>query len=343
MNILERIKESKFPEGRIVLLNGTELVGYNKVSQCNTNGTGTTCTESLTKEEKNRDKDLFVKHAFLFYRNAHRIMSDSRMFLARVPIINGLAYSGTAGFETPTLGVYIEWWIHGKGTITSDGKGHEALTFHFGGSPLSSNNICSCVYPDLHTATITHYPFRPVWKNFVEINRRYTMAKQQYEAYTLQEVIDILLAAEAQEVNADTARLHHIEMRYERLKNQYADLTKAHEALTQMYRDVCIQLHYAELVELKNDIKQLEESSERELDDIKVNRSVLKQALKRGELTLQEYLCFVTPLSKRRKEIEHKLATFRPSRVKEFCLYDDITCEMVEDFLDSDDTPIPAI
>lgn len=181
--------------------------------------------------------DPFVKHAFLFYRNAHRIMSDSRMFLARVPIINGLAYSGTAGFETPTLGVYIEWWIHGKGTITSDGKGHEALTFHFGGSPLSGNNICSCVYPDQHTATITHYPFRPVWK-----------------------------------------------------------IQSANSMIS----------------------------------------NVLKQALKRGELTLQKYQRFVTPLSKRRKEIEHQLAAFRPSRVKEFSLYDDITCEMVEDFLDSE-------
>ena len=68
------------------------------------------------------DAKLFYEHAHLFLANADKILTDSRLFLAPVHIVNGLAYTGTSGFRKPTLGVYIEWWIYHK-DASIDAKG----------------------------------------------------------------------------------------------------------------------------------------------------------------------------------------------------------------------------
>lgn len=49
---------------------------------------------------------LFLNNAFLFYRNAHRILSDSRMSFATVPIILVKSKKST---RHVTLGAIVEW------------------------------------------------------------------------------------------------------------------------------------------------------------------------------------------------------------------------------------------
>ena len=119
-------------------------------------------------------------------------MSDSRMFLAPVPIVNGIAYSGIAGFTNPTLGVFVEWWLNCETDVTHDHSGKEALCYAIAGSPLTGINGCGCVYPDGTTERIVFAKFSNVWRTFVQINQRYTEAKQIAEAYSLQEVYDKL-------------------------------------------------------------------------------------------------------------------------------------------------------
>ena len=119
-------------------------------------------------------------------------MSDSRMFLAPVPIVNGIAYSGTAGFTNPTLGVFVEWWLNCETDVTHDNSGKEALCYAIAGSPLTGINGCGCVYPDGTTERIVYGKFSNVWRTFVQINQRYTEVKQIAEAYSLQEVYDKL-------------------------------------------------------------------------------------------------------------------------------------------------------
>ena len=74
------------------------------------------CTD---KEELN----LFLRNAHRLIAEADSIMADSRMFLAPLPIRNGLAYTGTSGFSHPTLGIYIEWWRNNKCAWTEDKSG----------------------------------------------------------------------------------------------------------------------------------------------------------------------------------------------------------------------------
>ena len=210
------------PIDSIVLLDGTILDCYPKASpscshldnslKLDTTGEYLRIGKHSSKSGKQKkeacsaEEMLFLQHAFLFYRNMHRILSDSRMFLAPVPVRSGLAYIGTSGFQHPTLGVYAEWWSNCELDMTKDAKGRDALTYYIAGSPLSGGNHCNCVYPDGRTKDITHYPFRLVWTSFAKINTRYDEAKEKYEAYTLQEVVDLLSASEADQPPACTAQ-----------------------------------------------------------------------------------------------------------------------------------------
>lgn len=194
-----------FPDDRIVLLDGRELECIPKAgaTSCIDNDMALDTTgqffsvgtrRKVSGKDKTEDPAMiqFLKNAFLFYSNADRILSDSKMFLAPVPVQSGLAYTGTSGFRCPTLGVYVEWWKNCVIDLTKDSDGKEALTYHVAGSPLSGSNKCSCVHPDGSTCTIVHNPFLPVWRSFIEINSRYDEAKSRYEAYSLEEVAQLL-------------------------------------------------------------------------------------------------------------------------------------------------------
>lgn len=204
-----------FPEGTIVLKNGTVLPCYpidNQPSEAVDSGfaldtTGEFLTarrhpsaQPATPEEeaarRKRDEEIFLQNAFLFYRNADRIMSDSRMFLSPLPFRNNLAYSGRSGLRNPTLGIYLEWWHYCTTDLTHDRRRQEALTYFIAGSPLSGDNRCQRVYPDGHTEPAGYSPFIPVWTSLGGICSRYRDAVTRYQAYTLEEVVAILKATE---------------------------------------------------------------------------------------------------------------------------------------------------
>jgi hypothetical protein len=144
--------------------------------------------DAPSKNDEER-KTLFLNNAFLFLQNKDRIMSDSRMFLCPIPIQNGLAYTGTAGFNHPTLGVYLEWWLScEKATIHKEDE-TKWLVYFISGSPLSGANKCGIVNEKGDTDSKSILPFSAVWTSFMRINKRYDEAKSLYQAYTLEEVV----------------------------------------------------------------------------------------------------------------------------------------------------------
>ena len=113
----------------ITLLNGRELVCFPKVEpstpidnrmKLDTTGQYLTIgrrkpvvkrTPPEVEQQRQQDVKFFTDHAFFFLDHRKQILNDSRMFLAPVPVQSGMAYIGTSGFNSPTLGVYIEWWL----------------------------------------------------------------------------------------------------------------------------------------------------------------------------------------------------------------------------------------
>ena len=141
-------------------------------------------------EEDNTWMDLFYKNAFFLYEHREAILSDSRMFLTPLPFKNNLAYTGTSGLQNATLGVYLEWWeACEKAVLRNEDGTIRALTFFFGGSPLSGSNSCRAVTREGKEEAVCFSPFIDIWRTFMDINTRYTEAKQVYQAYTLEETI----------------------------------------------------------------------------------------------------------------------------------------------------------
>ena len=145
--------------------------------------------EYCTNEE---ELNLFLRNAHRLIAEGDRIMADSRMFLAPLPIRNGLAYSGTSGFHNPTLGIYIEWWRNNQCAWTEDKNGTLQPIYYISGSPLSGCNACQYISAEGKSESVSVRHFSAVWSSFAKINTHYTEAKQLYEAYSLKEVIDIL-------------------------------------------------------------------------------------------------------------------------------------------------------
>lgn len=338
----------EFPDNRIVLINGSELVCYPKVVQpvsysedklsLDRSGkylvVGSKPAAKREAAEKDELSDFFFKNAFLFYRNAHRILNDSRMFLAPVPVQNGLMYTGASGFRRPTLGVYVEWWLNCETDITKDKEGRDALTCYIVGSPFSGSNKCTCVYPDGEIAGISHTHFYNVWTSFISVNTRYTKAKQKYEAYTLPEVVELLLAADASR-EAELETQLDIAMGHENmLKRSFARLKEQYEKLQAQYNDLII-LHYKpELDEFRTEYQARKQRAEQEKQSLAKAKAEFKAQMKHGKINNVEYQHAITPLTRRRKAIEHELIMFRAEKTVALVKKGHITYSQIDKYIE---------
>ena len=209
--VAEPYKEIKglFPQGKIILHDGRMLDCYplteqtpeeiehdhlelDKTGQYLIIGRQKRTPSSQPSATHEELRQLFIGNAFYLLAHKERILSDSRMFLCPVSIQNGIAYTGTSGFRKPTLGVYLEWWGIVEEAMRTDEKGRRSLVYQLAGSPLSGRNSCGAVRDDGRTEAVSLSSFSRHWGPFMHLNQRYTEAKQLYQAYTLQEVLDIL-------------------------------------------------------------------------------------------------------------------------------------------------------
>ena len=179
----------------------------------------------LQKAQRQYNHHLLTENAWFLLENAEKILSDSRMFLAPVKIQNGLAYTGTSGFSSPTLGVYIEWWLNCKEAST-DANGN--LVWYISGSPLSGSNCCSAVTPKGEQVKIAQRtPFSAIWRTFMSVNKRYTEAKQRCEAYSLEEVLTKL--------HGDDYKYRIIDLQHEMInKEMFADMNLLQKAYSKV-------------------------------------------------------------------------------------------------------------
>jgi len=191
------------PEGGILLLDGSVINGYSleqpvekpdNSMRLDTTGVYLNLGKKKPvekKPEREEEIKLFLKNAWYFYEHYKDICADSRKFLAYVPIQSGIAYMGGSGFRHPTLGVYVEWW-HFCDSAVVELKGEKWLVWHIAGSPMSGMNRCSLVNAEgkSQTCSIDHFSF--TWSSFVRVNTRYDECKSKYQAYTLEEVVDLM-------------------------------------------------------------------------------------------------------------------------------------------------------
>lgn len=348
----EKREREVFPHNKIILWDGRMLECYPLAAQApdkidedhlELDTTGQYLSVGAKKlqpmptktKEAEEQKQLFIKNAFYLLSHRERIMSDSRMFLCRIPIQSGLAYTGISGFRNPTLGIYLEWWSIVQGAMRTDSKGRKSLVYHLAGSPLSGANKCAAVREDGETEIVSLSPFNAHWGPFTRINNRYTEAKQLYQAYTLQEVLDIL--DQEEDNNMDYA--HTIEMQYmtheiEVFNRRIEQIKEERDMWYNKYKDTLIRYNEDKIRKIYAEFEALETNATMEIEQLKEQKRGLKAELKSGRLDNITYQKKLMPLTKRIKELEIEIGCFKFNKVLEtFPDESDITFNVIEQFV----------
>lgn len=286
-------------ENKIELLNGTMLQGYTAQKVLKTHiwrgfqldSTGQYFKiggkPSAKSQQSNVREQFFYQHAFFFLANADKILTDSRLFLAEVPVQSGLAYSGTSGFESPTLGVYVEWWLNNPiSTLEKEGKKY--LTWLISGSPLSGCNSCGIVDEEGVSQAHTFDTFKSVWGSFVRINTRYHEAKSKYATFTMEEAYELLNSVETEEHKKTRSYImdclylrsqcRQMSERIETLNCRISELTKENIILK-------IQLHEHVLEDVYGRYVEYKEQQFRQMEELREHRRQLRRQLRDGSMT----------------------------------------------------------
>lgn len=315
---------NRFPDGKIILLDGRVVDCYPRADVARNNSTlnednvqqSSPQKTIKTDKEREADKERFIKNAFFFIAHKERILTDSRMFLCPVPIQSGMSISGTSGFENPTLGVYIQWWETCGGAMFTDKKGRRGLVFRLSGSSLSGHNICDVVHEDGTTKNVELRPFKDYRDSFIHINNTYKSAKQKYQAYSLQQVLDILDHEEegdrdyahtlneqmqAHEFSALNERIHGLMTRNEELEHRNKELEKA--------------LYDERVLHFYDRYKDFEKRIFSEIEQLLQQKRNLKMALRRGDYNNQAYERLVIAITQRINEAEQELTEFKEGEI----------------------------
>lgn len=286
-----------------------------------------------TTEDVEQQKKLFTDNAFYLLAHQERIMHDSRMFLAPVAVQNVLAYTGTSGFHTPTLGIYLEWWNECSMALRVDKESRRSLVFHLAGSPLSGVNHCAEVFEDGRVEPVHVSSFISHWQPFTAINTRYDEAKQIYQAYTLEQVLDILHAEDDGSWDySSEIKERFMQSEINELKKKVERLTKESDKWYSMYKDTYMKYKDAEISEAFSTLQSFREECEAQINSIKMRKRALKAELKNGSINNIVYQRTLMPLNKQIRELEFRVSTKKYELVNKY-LSEGISYDTIESYM----------
>lgn len=337
------------PQNSITLMNGAILECFPKEShqgdfvpdKMKLDATGTYLSlgnkpckpQPRATEEKEQQKKLFTDNAFYLLAHQERIMRDSRMFLAPVAVQNGLAYTGTSGFLAPTLGIYLEWWNECSIALRTDKDGNRSLVFHLAGSPLSGTNHCAEVFEDGRIEHIQVSSFISHWQPFVNINTQYDEAKHIYQAYTLEQVLEILHAEDGNGWDySSEIKERFMQSEINELKKKVERLTKESDKWYSMYKDTYMKYKDAEISEAFSTFQSFREECEAQINSIKMRKQALKADLKSGRIDNITYQRTLTPLNKQIRELEFRVSTQKYELINKY-LSEGISYDTIESYM----------
>ena len=303
----EESAEERHPEGAIRLLDGTILTCYPKPEEVLQQPEEIVADElplettgrhfgmgrrriAPKPEAKEVLRQLFIDNAFYLLAHRERILRDSRMFLTSVSVQNKLAYTESPGMDAPTIGVYLEWWSSCLGSMVLSESGRMSLIYELTGSPHSKFAICRQLYEDGETEPIHLYYFARYWESLMKINMRYNEAKEIYEAYTLQELLDILHEEDGGEKDfTSNVREHFLEHRIAQQNAYITNLRNELSSWQNMWASAMMRLHEDEVRQIYADYKALEQRVTSEIEELRRQKQSMKWQLRSGQLTPRSY------------------------------------------------------
>ncbi len=295
-------------------------------------------TKTEQDAEKQAELKVFYDHAFFFLANKDRILSDSRMFLAPVPIQSGLAYTGTSGFHNPTLGVYLEFWTSCKYTTIIDEDGRKSLVCRIAGSPLSGCNKCDVVFEDGKVEPVQIRNFRYLWPSFMEINRKYDEAKATCESYSLQQVIDILSKEGRGDYDKSAVDAFLYKKAAEFWQERYQTAEDRCKILLKKLRWVKMETKRTQLAELVKETDRLQTEIDALMEELRGVRRTMLKRLHTHEITPAAYQRWwmALPLRKEKNESVENLRTLIANTLESLFPEDymNVSMQEVRDFVE---------
>ena len=300
-------EEETHPEGAIRLMDGTILTCYPKPKQEEQSS-----NESQLEDEVDEElQRLFIDNAFYLLAHRERILQDSRMFLAPIGIQNGSPYTKSLGLDAPTIGVYLEWWSSCLGSMVLSKSGRMSLIYEFTGSPHSKVTSGRQLYENGETEPIHRYDHVQYWESLIEINTRYSEAKQIYQAYTLQELLDILHEEDGGEKDFTS----NVRERF--LRHHIADLNAYIEYLYEEFSirlkrwmHAELRLHDDEVRQIYADYKALEQRVTSEIEELRRQKQRMKRQLKSGQLAPRSYQDALKTVRAQTNQLKGQLSSF---------------------------------
>lgn len=258
---------------------------------------------SCTQADGEAHKKLFLTYFQTFYSHRERILSDSRMFLAHIPMQNYLAYNGTHDYECPTLGILIEWLLNTPYATEQDDKGCIWMLCRLNGIPIRRLNTCTWVDVDgkTHSEQVSH--FSSLCSTFMSISERYNDAKTKYQHYTLKEVVAIFAEEGLLQPDQNEITILHLTNQVARLKQQIKEADRRDRKRTADFHQALMKRHFDQLYPMVLELEQKLSDSEQRLQQIYAFRVDLRNRLRNKEISPRDYQQQLAPLNREREEI----------------------------------------
>ena len=169
----------------------------------------------------------------------------------------------------------------------------------------------------------------------MKLNQRYTAAKQHYQAYTLDEVLDILRRED--NAGADLAAavdLLFMKHQIEKLNLQIEQIQNECRLWHDKYTSALTRYNADKMRQLYAEYEAFESNVSSQISSLRQQKQALKAGLKAGRLNNKAYQQQLTPLKRRISDLLLRISHFRFSKVREtFPDEADIDFPMIETFV----------
>ena len=217
--------------------------------------------------------------------------------------------------------------------MRTDKDGNRSLVFHLAGSPLSGTNQCAEVYEDGRIEPIHVSSFASHWRPFAAINTRYDEAKHMYQAYTLEQVLDILHAEDDESWDySSEIKERFMQAEINELKKKVERLTKESEKWYSMYKDTYMKYKDAEIREAFSTFQSFREECEAQINSINMRKRALKAELKSGRMDNIAYQHTLTPLNKQIRDLEFRVSTKKYELINKY-ISEGISYDTIESYM----------
>ena len=133
---------------------------------------------------------VFIDNLFLYIENRDAIFKNEMMYMAQVPVKNGLSICGP--FTPAVLGVYLKWWETCENSTGMGPDGKKWVIVKISGSGLSGANSCLKVFEDGSQEEVSVPGFMNLVRDFLRINKDFRVQKGYASNYTLEQIAEIL-------------------------------------------------------------------------------------------------------------------------------------------------------